>query len=325
MGLLDFIEQHHGVGPAAHRFGELAAFVEAHIARRRTDQLADRMALHVFRHVEADHRLFAAEEVGGQGLGELGFANAGGTGEDEAGNRPVGIFETNPGPADRLGHGLNRLVLADQALVEGFLHIQQLHRFAFGEFLHRHPGPGGHDLGDVLLGHHGGALAAGVIDRLALGEGAGWDRLSLGRSFTRVTGAAGLFVAAGLQDRADLLAQFHFLIAQFACLAKVLLAHGRFLALLHIAQLLIHFLSRHWQLGIEQSHAATGLINQVDGLIGQETIGDIAIAQGGRSHHRFVADLEAVVLLVALSQAPQDFNRVGHGGLAHHHRLEAPL
>ena len=66
MGFLDFIEEHHGVGAAPHRFGELAPFVEAHIARRGTDQLADRMPLHKFRHVEADHRLLTAEEIGGE-------------------------------------------------------------------------------------------------------------------------------------------------------------------------------------------------------------------------------------------------------------------
>ena len=31
------------------------------------------------------------------------------------------------------------------------------------------------------------------------------------------------------------------------------------------------------------------------------------------------------MLLIALPQTPQDLNRVGHGGLAHHHRLEAAL
>ena len=55
MGFLDLIEEHHGVGATPHRFGELATFVEAHISGRRADQLADRVALHEFGHVEADH------------------------------------------------------------------------------------------------------------------------------------------------------------------------------------------------------------------------------------------------------------------------------
>ena len=66
MGFFDFIEEHHGVGATPHRFGELAPFIEAHIARRGTDQLADRMPFHEFGHVEADHRILTAEEIGGE-------------------------------------------------------------------------------------------------------------------------------------------------------------------------------------------------------------------------------------------------------------------
>ena len=119
------------------------------------------MALHEFRHVKPDHGFFAAEEVSRQRLGELGFTNAGGAGEDKAGNRTVGIFQPHPGPADGTGHGLNGFVLANQALVEGLLHVQQLGCLGFGELLHRHAGPGGNDVGDVLLSDHGGAIAIG--------------------------------------------------------------------------------------------------------------------------------------------------------------------
>ena len=38
MGFLDFVEQHHGVRPAADLFGQLAAFLEADVARRSADQ-----------------------------------------------------------------------------------------------------------------------------------------------------------------------------------------------------------------------------------------------------------------------------------------------
>ena len=154
MCLFDFVEEHHGVRPTTDRLSELTAFIEAHIARRRADQLADRVALHEFRHVEADHRLFAAEEVGGQSFGELGFTHTGGAGENEAGDRAVGVLQTDPGTADGLGHRLDGFVLTDQTLVEGFLHVEQLDRLALGELLHRNTGPGGDDLGDVLLVHH---------------------------------------------------------------------------------------------------------------------------------------------------------------------------
>ena len=124
MGFLDLVKQHHGVGPTAHGLGELAPFVKAHIARRRTDQLADGMALHELRHIKANHRLFAAKEVAGQGLGELRFTHASGTGEDKAGDRAVGILQPHPGAANSAGNRLHRLILTDQALVQRLLHIQ---------------------------------------------------------------------------------------------------------------------------------------------------------------------------------------------------------
>ena len=52
VGLLDFVEQDHAVGPAANLLGELAAFFVADVARRRTDQPADVVLLHVFGHVD---------------------------------------------------------------------------------------------------------------------------------------------------------------------------------------------------------------------------------------------------------------------------------
>ena len=78
VSLFDFIKKNHGVRPASHRLRQLPSFIEAHIARRRTDQFADGMPLHEFRHVEADHGLLTAEEIGGESFGQLGFADTGG-------------------------------------------------------------------------------------------------------------------------------------------------------------------------------------------------------------------------------------------------------
>ena len=154
MRLLDFIEQHHGVRTTANSLSELPPFVEADVTRRRTDQLADRVALHELRHVEADHRLFTAEEIGRQSLGQLGLTDTGGAGEDEAGNGTVRVLQTDTSPANGLGHRFDRFVLTDQTLMKRLLHVQELDRFAFGEFLNRNTGPGGNDLSDVLFVHH---------------------------------------------------------------------------------------------------------------------------------------------------------------------------
>ena len=67
------------------------------------------------------------------------------------------------------------------------------------------------------------------------------------------------------------------------------------------------------------------LVDQIDGLVGQEAIRDVAVRQHGRRHQRRVLELHAVVDLVALAQAAQDADRVLDRRLADHHRLEAPF
>ncbi len=67
------------------------------------------------------------------------------------------------------------------------------------------------------------------------------------------------------------------------------------------------------------------LVDEVDRLVGQEAIGDVAIREHGRRHERRVLELHAVVDLVAIAQAAQDADRVFDGRLADEDRLKAPL
>ncbi len=52
MGLLDFVQQHDGVGTTADLLGQLTAFFVADVAGRGTDQAADVVLLHVLAHVD---------------------------------------------------------------------------------------------------------------------------------------------------------------------------------------------------------------------------------------------------------------------------------
>ena len=70
------------------------------------------------------------------------------------------------------------------------------------------------------------------------------------------------------------------------------------------------------------AQAACGLIDQVDGLVGQEAVGDIAIGEVGSCHERAIGDMHAVEDLVLLLQATQDRNGVLDGGLGDHNGLE---
>ena len=67
-----------------------------------------------------------------------------------------------------------------------------------------------------------------------------------------------------------------------------------------------------------------GFVDQVDGLVGQETVGDVAVRQGRGGNDRRVGDAHAVMLLVFVLQAAQDRDRVFDRRLRHENRLEAP-
>ena len=103
VGLLDFVEQHDGVGPAADLLGQLAAFLVADVARRGADQPADVVLLHVLAHVDLDQGVLVAEHELGQGLGQQRLADAGRAGEDEAAGRPLRVLQAAAAAADGLG------------------------------------------------------------------------------------------------------------------------------------------------------------------------------------------------------------------------------
>ena len=87
--LLDFVQQDDRERAAAHRLGQLAALLEADVARRSAHQPGNRVLLGVFRHVEAHQGALVIEEFGGERAGQLGLADAGGTGEQERPERNV--------------------------------------------------------------------------------------------------------------------------------------------------------------------------------------------------------------------------------------------
>ena len=66
------------------------------------------------------------------------------------------------------------------------------------------------------------------------------------------------------------------------------------------------------------------LVHQVDGLVGQEAVGDVAVGKRRRRHDGRIGDAHAVMDFVFLLQAAQDRDGVLHRRLADEHRLEAP-
>ena len=151
--LLDFIEQHHRIGPAPHRLGELASFLVAHVARWRPDQTGHGIALHELAHVEPHQSLFFIKKVGGQGASQLGFTHTGGAQEQKGAHRPTRIFHAGAGAADRRGHSRHGIGLAKHLLAEAVFQFEQFLPLTGHQALHRNAGGAGHHIGDVLGRH----------------------------------------------------------------------------------------------------------------------------------------------------------------------------
>ena len=115
------------------------------------------------------------EQVLGQGAHQLGFADAGGSQEDEAADGPVRVAQPGAVAQDGVRDQAHGFVLADDALLEPLGHVHQLLDLAFQHAGDRDAGPLGDDAGDVLFADfllqqggvlHGFELLLGGLDFL---------------------------------------------------------------------------------------------------------------------------------------------------------------
>ena len=292
MGLLDLVEEHHGERLAADLLGQLAALLVPHVPRRGTEEPGDGVLLLVLGHVQRDQGVLVTEQELRERLGQLGLTHTGGPGEDERATRTARVLQTSSGTADGAGQGLDGLVLPDDALVQLVLHVQQPPGLLLGELVHGHTRGGGQDVRDDLRGHLRDlvvALAPRGVLLVTLG-----DELLLG-----VAQGRGLLVVLAL-DRG-------------------------FLDTLGVRDLLVQGLDLRRRGHALDAQTCTGLVDQVDGLVGQEPVRDVARGHVHRGLQRVVRDGHAVVRLVFVAQALEDLHGVGLGGLVHLDGLEAPF
>ena len=71
------------------------------------------------------------------------------------------------------------------------------------------------------------------------------------------------------------------------------------------------------------AQARGSLVDEVDRLVGQEPVGDVAVRKGRRRDERGIGDADAVVLLVLLLEAAQDRHRILDRRLVDEDGLEA--
>src|SRR5262249_18356607 len=74
-----------------------------------------------------------------------------------------------------------------------------------------------------------------------------------------------------------------------------------------------------------EADASAGLVDDVDGLVGQAAAADVAVGQVDGGLQGVVGDLHAVVCVVAVAQAAQDLDGLLLGGRVDDDLLEAPL
>ncbi len=110
MRFLHLVQQQHAMRGLDDLFGQQATLVETDIARRGTDQTADRMRLHVLGHVETDQ---LDAQLQRKLAGDLGLADAGGAGKQEVADRLFRVAQARARQLDGRGQRFNRRVLAE--------------------------------------------------------------------------------------------------------------------------------------------------------------------------------------------------------------------
>ena len=288
--LLDLVEQHDAEGAAADGLGELAGLVEADVARRRADEPRDRVPLAVLRHIDADHVLLVVEEALGEGAGELRLPDAGGAEEHEGADGAALVLQAGAGAAHGVGDDCDGLLLPDEPLVEPVLEVEEALGLALDQAGGGDARPRGDERGDVLLADdEAGVASAGEDGAVAL------ERLLEADALGLVAGG-GLVVGA---------------------------LRGGLLLLEEAADLALGRLELGGQaLGVE-AQLGGGLVDEVDGLVGQQPPADVARAEPRRRDERAVVEGDLVVGLVPGPDAAQDRDGLVDGGLVEPYRMEA--
>ena len=211
-------------------------------------------------------------------------------------NEPDGRFGSlRPARVRRIAceTAFERVVLADDPLVQLVLHAEELGRLLLGELVDGDAGPQREHLGDGLL--------ADLVEEV---DALGLELLLLGRT---------------------LLEQLLLAVAQRRGALELLGLDRAFLVLADLGDLLLELPEVGRRLHATDAQTRAGLVDEVDGLVGKVTVGDVAVGEVGRGDDRLVGDRDAVVRLVAVAETLQDLDRVRDRRLLDLDRLEAAL
>ena len=352
VGLLDFIEQHDRVGLAPHGLGELSALVVTDVSRRRTDQTRDAVTLLVFAHVDSRHHRVVVEEELGQRLRQLGLAHTRRTEEDERTNRLARVVQSGTRAAHGVGDGGNGLVLAYDPLVKLLLHVEQLLALRSQHALYGDARPTRYHFGDILgvdlLLNHGVTAGRSQTELLLQGCNPLLGLLNpavANLGHTSVVALTFGLLRLNLEPLDFVLVRLNLL--QQVTLALPLGAQLRVLGLQlvdfvrqRLDTLLVVLAANRLALNFELADTAVerinllrhrvhlepqprgGLVDQVDGLVGEEPRGDVTRREFDGGHNRLILDTHLMVVLVTLLQTAENRDGILARRLVDHHLLE---
>ena len=132
-------------------------------------------------------------------------------------------------------------------------------------------------------------------------------------------------VAPLLLELALLLRELALLVAQRGGLLELLVLDRVFLVLADLLDLLLELAVARRRGHRLDAHARRGLVDQVDRLVGQVAVLDVAVGERRGGLERLVGDLAPVMRLVAVAQPAQDLHGVVGRRLLDADLLEAPL
>ena len=247
--------------------------------------------------------------------------------------------------------------MTNHTLVQLFLQMQQLFSFALHHACHRNTSPAGYNLSNIIRCHFlayqssGGRIAGRTVQLGLDGLDVVLQNLQLRVAdfgylavVALALGTLGLILqvlhlllvllnlvhqlALALPLGTELLllfAEFCYLLVQLGNLRLVALAPDGLALDFELGQTagnLIQFLGHAVAL---HAQLRGGLVHQVDGLVRQEALADVALRQLHRGDAGIVLDTHLVVVLVALLQSTQDADGAQLVRLVHHDGLETTL
>ncbi len=354
MGLLDLIEQDDRVRVAPYELRQLPAFLVANVPRRRADEPGDGVPLLVLAHIDAHHRVVVIEKELCKRLRQLRLTDARRSEEDERADWPVLFLQARAAASNGRRNRLNSFTLADNPLLELGFHTDQFGAFALEHARNRNAGPPRDDLSDVVavdfllqertlfldigkillsltdfpfelrdapvadLRHAAVFTLPLQILRLRL------EAVDLLLRFLNSLDEILLLLPARAKLSAPLFEVRNFLVDARQLVVGLIPLDGFALdfKLTNLPFKLIELLRHRVDL---DAQACRGLINQVDGLIRQKAIRDVAMAEFCSSNDGVVLNPNTVVDLVAILDPAQNRDGILDRRLIHHHHLETSL